>query len=311
MKFSFIVPVYNGESYLSECIESILNQTYSNLELILVNDGSIDNSLEICESYLKKDNRVKLINQSNSGVSAARNNGLKETTGEWILFVDADDICHEELLINVKDELSLDSLLVFGYNKKFIDKKITFCENSNFEINENISRKLFMNQNLSGYLWNKVFSSNVIKNNELQFDKNFHFCEDMVFVSQYISLINKIKYINKDLYDYRQRKSSVSNQLINKKNASILFSYEFLAKKYKDDSKLFLFFCYRYILCYYKFRKFVDKSDVEFSLLKYEKDILKQKGMKEKVKHYMIKYFYKFYARRKNVKNYDVLSLFD
>ena len=95
---SVIVPVYNVEKYLEECLDSIQNQTYSNIEIILVNDGSLDNSKDICEKYCKEDNRFKLINQANQGQSVARNKGVAASTGEFIAFVDSDDIIRQDYL---------------------------------------------------------------------------------------------------------------------------------------------------------------------------------------------------------------------
>ena len=91
MKISVIVPVYNSEKYIEKCIESIINQTYRNIEIIFINDGSTDESLNIIHKYKKLDNRIKVINQSNSGVSAARNKGIKNSIGDYITFVDSDD----------------------------------------------------------------------------------------------------------------------------------------------------------------------------------------------------------------------------
>ena len=93
---SVIIPVYNVEKYLSRCIESVLNQTYRNLEIIIVDDGSTDDSLNICRRYEKKDKRIKVIHQDNGGLSSARNKGLMNSTGEYISFVDSDDWLHPD-----------------------------------------------------------------------------------------------------------------------------------------------------------------------------------------------------------------------
>ena len=92
---SFIIPVYNVQKYLSRCLESVLQQTYHNTEILLINDGSQDNSLAICEDYQKKDNRIQIINKENGGVSSARNTGLRIASGKYITFVDADDYVKE------------------------------------------------------------------------------------------------------------------------------------------------------------------------------------------------------------------------
>ena len=91
-KVSVIIPIYNAEKFLSLCLESIINQTYKNLEIVLVNDGSLDNSIEICRQYAERDNRIKIIDDKNRGVSYARNKGIEKATGQYILFIDSDDI---------------------------------------------------------------------------------------------------------------------------------------------------------------------------------------------------------------------------
>ena len=105
---SVIVPIYNSEKYLEQCIESIINQKYSNLEIILVNDGSVDGSLKICEKYAKKDNRIKVIDKKNEGVSVARNVGMEVSSGQWISFIDSDDWIDpdmfEKMLAKSKDD---------------------------------------------------------------------------------------------------------------------------------------------------------------------------------------------------------------
>ena len=95
---SVIVPVFNVEKYLERCVETIVNQTYKNLEIILVNDGSTDNSGELCDELAKKDNRIKVVHKENGGLSDARNTGERESTGEYIIFIDSDDYIHHEML---------------------------------------------------------------------------------------------------------------------------------------------------------------------------------------------------------------------
>ena len=102
-KISVIVPVFNAEKTLERCVNSIINQTYSKFEIILVDDGSLDNSLKICDKYKKQDSRIKVIHQENGGVSKTRNVGLANATGEWILFVDSDDLIDRELCKKVYD----------------------------------------------------------------------------------------------------------------------------------------------------------------------------------------------------------------
>lgn len=117
-KISIIVPVYNVEKYLSQCIESIINQNHKNIEIILVNDGSTDKSGDICDKYSLKDNRIKVIHKKNEGVSIARNTGLKVATGEYIAFVDGDDLVDKDIytrLINVINNSKYDLVMCRFY----------------------------------------------------------------------------------------------------------------------------------------------------------------------------------------------------
>ena len=115
-KISIIIPVYNVEKYLSRCLESVINQSYKNIEIIIVNDGSTDNSFDICNKYKKKDKRVILIDQNNQGLSGARNTGLKHATGEYICFIDSDDYVEKDYVeylykLIVKDDYDLNSIV--------------------------------------------------------------------------------------------------------------------------------------------------------------------------------------------------------
>src|SRR5690554_2682260 len=125
-KVSIIIPVYNKAPYLDSCISSVINQTYKNLEIIIIDDGSTDNSLEICENYRKKDERIQLISQENQGVSVARNKGIQKASGEWIYFLDADDYLELdafEILVKKSHYLDVD-LIHFGIRARKVSKEI-------------------------------------------------------------------------------------------------------------------------------------------------------------------------------------------
>ena len=124
---SIIVPVYNVEKYIHECVDSIINQTYKNIEIILVDDGSPDNCGKICDEYAKKDNRIKVIHKPNGGLSDARNHGIDVANGEWLMFIDSDDWIEpnmaEKLLhsaLNNKADLAISSVILFDEEKEYI-----------------------------------------------------------------------------------------------------------------------------------------------------------------------------------------------
>jgi len=130
---SIIVPIYNVEIYLEKCLNSIINQTYKNIEILLINDGSSDNSLRICKKYQKKDKRIVLINKKNGGLSSARNAGIDKASGNYLLFIDSDDYIEidmiEKLYNNIKSNNADISICNFFITKKNKDRKNKSCKN--------------------------------------------------------------------------------------------------------------------------------------------------------------------------------------
>lgn len=206
-KISIIVPIYNTEKYLDKCISSIINQTYRNLEIILVNDGSKDGSLEVCKKYEKIDKRIKVLNIKNMGVSNARNRGIDISTGEFIMFCDSDDWVEPrwcEVLINSFDE-NIMSICAIKYNYEYENKKIDNILDYNKDIIILDKKRFFL---LYDYAFNspcnKIFSTKTIKDNNIRFNQNISLGEDVLFNLEYIDLSNSnLKYINTCLYNYR------------------------------------------------------------------------------------------------------------
>lgn len=193
MKYSIIVPVYNAEKTIGRCLESIRHQKMDDFECILVNDGSLDNSLKICKHYESIDKRFKVINQTNSGVSSARNTGILEAIGEWITFVDADDAIgtnYFSVLVSISIEADL---IVYGFNNRSIPEKV--CNTCEF------IELLGKNVSLLKTVWNKVFRKSVILNNRLSFDTNIHLGEDYLFVLRYLQMIHRpVACVNSSIY---------------------------------------------------------------------------------------------------------------
>ncbi len=186
-KISIIVPVYNVEQYLPRCMDSILAQTFTDFEVLLVDDGSKDRSGAICDEYAAKDARIRVFHKPNGGVSSARNVGLDEAKGEWVNFVDADDIvsddCLEKLLAPADDEVDI----VIGDFQPF---GITF-EKKALE-NRRYSNSLWgaclaerMKTMPFGVPWGKLFRNGIIRTNGIRFDENIHFNEDSLFNQTY------------------------------------------------------------------------------------------------------------------------------
>ena len=169
-----VVPVYKVEEYIYKCVDSIINQTYKNLEIILVDDGSPDNCPKICDDYSKKDKRIKVIHKKNGGVSSARNEGLKITKGNYIVFVDSDDWIEsnfiKEMLTNLIN--SKVDYIVCGYNRVYDGKKEIINGNFNKKLisASNYLNKLLNVQNGYGFVHMKMINKKVLKN--IRFNEN-------------------------------------------------------------------------------------------------------------------------------------------
>lgn len=314
-KFSIIVPVYNGEKYLRECLDSVLNQTFKNYELIIINDGSSDNSEAICkEYYLKNMSKIVYLSKKNEGVSSARNMGLKISNGDYIMFLDSDDLLVKDALEEINKNLSNHDLICYGFYKLYKNHSIEHVvKNKNLQINE-IKNDILTTDKIGGYLFNKVFKSEIIRDNKLFIDENIHYCEDLLFVGEYLKFCNNIKYIDKSLYYYRMRKGSVSFDFYNLKNASILYSYESLANLYEQFNDKYNYFCFQYIFNYYRFKKIIKMNNLNIKvnreILSMEKNLLKEKTFKEKLKFFLLKYNSWLYMLIRNKKN-KMLDLYE
>lgn len=219
VKISIIVPVYNTEPYLGQCLDSIINQTLEDIEIICVNDGSTDNSLSVLEEYASKDNRIRIINQENKGQGFARNNGLKNVNGEYVLFVDSDDwieINTCEVLYKKANELDLDMLF--------------FCATRYFE-NEGKYEYDYWDYNyssLNGKFWNKIFTykdvpnifkvavsaclklynTDFLKKSDVHFPNNFF--EDNYFFYSLFLKAEKLSIVENQFYNRRIRNGSIT-----------------------------------------------------------------------------------------------------
>lgn len=209
---SVIVPVYNVEEYLKDCIESILCQTYTDFELILINDGSTDNSASVCDEYAKKDERVSVIHQDNSGASSARNNGLCRAIGDYIMFIDSDDYIKDDMfekLITACEENGAD-IAVCGatiVQKNGVHEQIKSDVSTLTVCDKEQAAELIIGE-LNNALWNKLIKKSVIGNNQLEVGKTYG--EDYDFIVRILCNCSKVCFIPESLYYYRKNESSVT-----------------------------------------------------------------------------------------------------
>ena len=235
---SVIVPVYNVEKYLEECLDSIQNQTYSDIEVILVNDGSLDNSKDICEKYCKEDNRFKLINQANQGQSVARNHGVAASTGEFIAFVDSDDIIRQdylEVLIRyMSEEVDIVESQFTVHKKEFFNENYKEI-NVIFEGDSEEAVKAVPKHVLSVNPVTKLYRRSVVE--------AVPYLEGLIFEDIY-SGVGMLKYIRRIIksdytgYYYRQHRTSTMHRTFTEKNLNVFTVSDKLIDLYSDRENL-------------------------------------------------------------------------
>lgn len=236
-----IIPIYNVEVYLDRCIKSVVNQTYSELEIILVDDGSTDHGPKICDSWAKKDSRIKVIHKQNGGLSDARNAGMRVATGNWIVFLDSDDWIHKDMIrllrfYQQKSDADIVECRARRTVEDIIDKKIN--ENNivarEFQSEEAIAA-LLNEKPLRQTVWNKLYKRTLIEKTEFAFGK-FH--EDGFWTYQIFAKAGKILYLDVELYYYYQRSDSIMGQAFSLKRLDAIegryMRFLFLNVQYPD-----------------------------------------------------------------------------
>lgn len=207
---SVIVPVYNAEKYIETCISSVLNQTFTDFELILIDDGSEDESGHICDEYATKDTRIRVFHKENGGPSAARNSGLNVAQGEWILFLDSDDwIVPESLQLLMSEVVPETAIIQYLYEDG--QKGIPQNQITEFRPKDAFARMMEGTDGL-GYIWNKLYRRRVIK--EIRFDERFRMSEDILFNAEIFHTMNqnqRIQLFNRVLYVHTKNPCSLVN----------------------------------------------------------------------------------------------------
>lgn len=245
MKYSIIIPVYNVEEYLDRCLKSILNQTYSNYEVIIVNDGSPDNSDNIIKSYEKEDKRFKGYKKVNGGLSDARNYGLKYATGDYLIFIDADDYIENNYLEKVNDVLEKNKDIdVLKFKIKLVDEGENLIRMENGLNKEGVtSFDELVKLEFLEPAWSYVYKLSFWKENNFTYLKGM-IHEDFGLTPEILMKANKIYYLNSYLYNYVQRNGSImssnNKEKLHKKAYDMLYQYDRLIKiNYNKDTKVY------------------------------------------------------------------------
>ena len=234
---SVIVPVYNAEEYLEECLESIKNQTYTNIEVILVNDGSSDGSKEICEQYCEKDNRFKLVNQENQGQSVARNLGVAESVGEFIMFVDSDDVINKNVLEVLLPYMKTDVDIVEC--RSSINKEEFFLNRTSTIVFEGNAKEAILNcisfDAVKFCAFTKLYRREIVE--KVPFLEGYIY-EDVFTGINYLKHIRKIVVVDYIGYYYRVHPNSTMTKSFNEKDLDIFKVGNQLIDSFKDDEDM-------------------------------------------------------------------------
>lgn len=226
MEISVVIPVYNVENYLKKCLDSVVNQKFYDFEVVIVNDGSTDNSYKIINEYEEKYNNLKVINTPNKGLSAARNTGLDNSSGKYIVFVDSDDYISEDYLKDLYNCIVKDDSDIAICSFERVTEENNLRENINLDSNKVYSNLEILKEILRGklqcYAWNKMYKKSLFLNNNLRYPPGMLYEDIAIFVELVISSKSMV-FINKPLYKYRIREGSITN--VRGKKAAEHFNY--------------------------------------------------------------------------------------
>lgn len=241
---TIIIPVYNQERYLDECLENIAMENNEKIEIILINDGSVDNSIKIMKKYAKKNNKIRIISIQNRGCSFVRNLGITLATGKYIWFIDSDDFIEKNSIkLIIKKLESFDKeLLVFGYTIIKNGKKIKKVYPQDY----NVSLKNFYKYpEIYNSSCNKIYKTDIIKKNSIFFLENCHMGEDLFFNYIYMNYTNEIEFYNTVLYNCRQGVGITANSDFEKRLEIFKVFSKFVEKKLYEKDKRKIDYLYR------------------------------------------------------------------
>lgn len=305
-KVSIILPVYNVAEYLEQCLDSLINQTLKDIEIICINDGSTDNSLEILNQYVKKDSRIKVINKQNGGQGIARNLGIDIASGEFIGFADPDDWVDSEMYEQMYNQAkALSSQIVICGYKKYFEQTGKFVASHIFRIAVSLTKskslKVPSQQNINkellnktvlvspAYAWNAIYNSSLLKDNNIKFSI-MRCYEDVMFVLKSRILADKVSYIDSAFYNYRIRTSSTlranDSRYIDLINViKLLKDYLVVQDLITEFKYNFNYFCVANI---YRVFSHLNSDELRRHLLDLSEEILDENLLKELQKKFLV-----------------------
>lgn len=304
IKISVIIPVYKAEAYIDKCIQDILGQKFKDFELLLVLDGSFDESEDICDKWALKDSRIKVIKEQHAGVAHARQVGIDNVHGEYILFVDADDTVSPTMLeemYNVAKEQDAD--IVISDFTELTHSGDIYRSQQPSSLNGLSILEDILNGKLYGALWNKLISTEAIRRSKAHFVEALTMREDFVFLSELLPHVNKIAYIPKAFYGYERRNvSSLTNKYLDESvgyyRQEVLWNSLILQNQYISESSRNKILNYYSQLAYITLKKgLFNKEEWDKSFHPYQREIAKIKmGYKSRIVSFALKRW--FYTAR-------------
>lgn len=243
LMLSVVIPIYKVEAYLKECVDSVLDQTYRNLEVILVDDGSPDKCPQICDEYAKRDSRVRVIHKPNGGLSDARNEGLKAAMGDYIIFLDSDDYYAQtdflETVVKVtasgsKDAVFFQRTVFYDGQDRPNDDLPPYQMEWNKLTANNLLLELAINDRLDASACMKATKRSILLDNELYFKKGIY-CEDIEWFSRYVMFIYSVALLNKPDYFYRKRSGSITASLTEKNVRDLFYTIKTHSMAIRDS----------------------------------------------------------------------------
>ncbi len=248
MKFSIIIPAYNAQKYIDSCLKSILEQEYNDFEAIVVNDGSADNTAELVQKYADTDNRIKLINKQNGGVSSARNLGLDNAQGEYVVFVDVDDWIPADALkifIDNIDKYDTDLVMAKMWHRDVttgalrehgLKEPLLSCVNDG-DIKSNFNKILVGYALKKGVAYStlaKAYKTSILNENSIRFNENLSYCEDVLFNVDYLKVISSISVVDRYCYCAEDNDGSLTKKFNSQIIDATILSFEKLSELFKE-----------------------------------------------------------------------------
>ena len=257
---SVIVPVYNTSAYLEKSIQSLINQSFKSFELIVINDGSTDNSLEICEKFAEKDSRIVLISQENKGIGSVRKIGMEKAIGDYIIHVDSDDYVENNFLEELFNQIHVTNADICLCDFNRFSSQTTEYGSQETDLKSDTIINGILTETIFGGLWNKMVKRDLIQQNNLSINSNLKMYEDLNLVIEMLTKTEKISYVNKALYNYRTNEQSITHQRNPETIISAFITVENLSsildsEKHKNSLNEFKLGVKRDVLLYGDFNK--------------------------------------------------------